>query len=293
LIEIQRTPNKFLDTHVRSYPPHNDEKYIEQYFYEEILKNNNLKSRLTYLPVQWTNYIADNNYGKNIDELQNWISNLNRKEKNKNFFTIVQYAGGPLVDLDNTLVFSSGGMFNTSFKTNLSYIKIPLLTKPHEIKITSKKKYLASYQGRPTHPIREDMIKLLSKSKGFNLKNIKKITKKDQSVFVKKINQSYFSICPRGTGPTSFRLYESFGLNSIPVYVSDEFYLPFTEIIDWKKLIVFIKENEIDNMPKMLTEIVDSGKYNEMLEYGNYCYSKYFNLKFVSSYIKNTVEFFK
>ena len=64
-------------------------------------------------------------------------------------------------------------------------------------------------------------------------------------------------------------------------------------LIDWKKLIVFIKENEIDNMPKMLTEIVDSGKYNEMLEYGNYCYSKYFNLKFVSSYIKNTVEFFK
>ena len=35
-------------------------------------------------------------------------------ESNKKYFTIVQYAGGPLVDLENTLIFSMGGAFDTN-----------------------------------------------------------------------------------------------------------------------------------------------------------------------------------
>ena len=39
---------------------------------------------------------------------------------------------------------------------------------------------------------------------------------------------------PRGYGPTSFRLYESIEMQSIPIYISDEFILPYSNIIDWE-----------------------------------------------------------
>ena len=46
-------------------------------------------------------------------------------------FTIVQYDGGPLVNLNNCIVFSSGGMFNTVLNNNLSYIPIRIITDEH------------------------------------------------------------------------------------------------------------------------------------------------------------------
>ena len=36
------------------------------------------------------------------------------------------------------------------------------------------------------------------------------------------MRDSLFSLCPRGYGPTSFRLYESIQLGSIPVYIAED-----------------------------------------------------------------------
>ena len=62
------------------------------------------------------------------------------------------------------------------------------------------------------------------------------------------LTQSIFSLCPRGFGPTSFRLYESIQLGAIPIYVSDKFHLPYKNFIDWEKLCLLIDINEIENI---------------------------------------------
>ena len=43
------------------------------------------------------------------------------------------------------------------------------------------------------------------------------------------ISESYFSLCPRGYGPTSFRLYESISLGTVPIYISDDFSYPLKD----------------------------------------------------------------
>ena len=49
--------------------------------------------------------------------------------------------------------------------------------------------------------------------------------------FENLIKSSFFFLCPKGYGPASFRLYESIELGTVPVYISDDFVLPFEEEI--------------------------------------------------------------
>ena len=85
-------------------------------------------------------------------------------------------------------------------------------------------------------------------------------------------------------------MYESFNINTVPVYISDEFHLPFQEIIDWNKLCVLVHPNEIYQIPKKLDNILNTNKYAEMLNYGKFCYENYFNYDFTIKYISNFIS---
>lgn len=293
MIKILDFPDQFMNTGlISNYPPHQKSENIEAQFYKYILKNKNLETNLTYIPIQWTNYLVKNSkYG--TDELQK-IVDIKTNNKKDIFFTIVQYDGGPLIDITNCIVFTCGGMFNTSIFPNTSYIPLPLLSDSHKNKkkIKRKRKYIASFVGRSTHPIRSEVEKQLSNKKGFLIENSENmsITKKNERKFVKIMYESYFSLCPRGYGPNSFRLYESFNINTVPVYISDQFHLPFQEIIDWNKLCVLVHPNEIYQIPKKLDNILNTNKYAEMLNYGKFCYENYFNYDFTIKYISSFIS---
>ena len=134
----------------------------------------------------------------------------------------------------------------------------------------------------------------LSRRKGYYVKNLKSdgIKIKDLTKFRKIISNSIFSLCPRGFGPTSFRLYESIQMGSIPIYISDEFILPYSNIIDWDKLSLLINLNEIDSIPEKVDKIIQSNMHLEMYEYGQYCYKEYFNNNFIIKNILDTVGSF-
>lgn len=290
MFEIVDVPDNFMDTGlISNYPPHQKTTNIEAKFFEFVKKTKSIESNLKYIPIQWTNYLVKNNkHGKhNLEKLVKEIVD----SKNHYHFTVVQYDGGPLVEIDNCIIFSCGGMFNTKMGQNTSFIPIPLLSDTHNSTTGKKKKYLASFNGRNTHPIRQSLYDSLYGMDGFriNLSDKNSIGKFDERRFKKELNQSYFSICPRGYGPASFRFYESFDLGAVPVYVSDEFHLPFTELIDWNKLCILIKPNEIDTIPKKLNSLLGSNNYSEMIEYGRYCSEKYFTYQFTIEYIMKTI----
>ena len=73
---------------------------------------------------------------------------------------------------------------------------------------------------------------------------------------------SLFSICPLGIGPNSIRLWESFTYNTIPVSISDDIWLPFYIDINWKDLIIDIKE---DNCQEILN--LDKIDSNRVIQY--------------------------
>ena len=90
------------------------------------------------------------------------------------------------------------------------------------------------------------------------------------------LENSVFTLCPRGTSPTSFRLYESMSSGSIPIYVSDTFWLPFEDEINWEEICVFIKPDEIDKIESIIDELVTSNKFDEMITKGQKVYKDYF-----------------
>jgi len=291
--KIYNVPQEFMDMSVIKYPPHQKSKNIEAKVYEEIIKNfSKLNSQLIYLPIQWTNYFVKNQYGKNISELQNYLDSL---PSNNKYFSVVQYAGGPLIEKDNVVFFGAGGFFNTKLYEDSSYIDIPLISDSHNIREFKKnKKYLASYQGRRTHPIRDDIVEIFSKKNNFYVRNLKTmdISYIDSIRFKRIMRNSLFSLCPRGYGPTSFRLYESIQLGSIPVYIAeeDEHILPYPELIDWEKLCVIEKKQNIKNLEAKLLSIFEKNEHHEKLKYGEYCLKNFFNHEFIANEIIKTVN---
>ena len=280
-----------MDLSILKYPIHNKSIGIEGYFYNYYI-NEEINTELTYLPIQWTNYLVKNKYGKDIEMLKSFINRLDFK--NNKFFTITQYDGGPLVNLNNTIVFSCSGMFNTPKNNNLSYINIPLLTEKQTPNFMSRKKIKVGYLGRNTHKIREELLKIYQHLDGYELINYfgTSASKKDNKLFRKLTSKSIFTLCPRGYGPTSFRLYESINLGSIPIYISDDFILPFQDKIDWDKLALLIKLEDIDSIHKKVEKILYNNKHIEMLNYGKECNVKYFNMEYTSNYISEQIQKF-
>jgi hypothetical protein len=67
------------------------------------------------------------------------------------------------------------------------------------------------------------------------------------------MGRSVFTLCPRGLGRASFRLYEAMSVCSIPVYIwDDREWLPFAEEIPWSELIVSVPVTDLASLPDRL-----------------------------------------
>tara|TARA_E500000331_G_scaffold344871_1_gene381688 strand:+ start:922 stop:1809 length:888 start_codon:yes stop_codon:yes gene_type:complete len=293
LIEIIKISEELLtpSENGKIYPPQNKELHtIEYLFYKYLVNNNTYESKLSYLPVQWESIIDNQNF--DTKSLNSLLDDIGKKEKK--IFTISRLTGGPKVNINNCIMFTTGGIFNTPKKNNLSYVPLPLLASRYEDTPEVEKEYLASYIGRNTHPIRVDLNKKFKRDSKFYVKNLDSMDSDfdliNQQKYIETISKSYFSLCPRGFGPTSFRLYESIELGSVPVYISDDFLLPFSDIIDWEKICIFSNYKDIKNLKTKMVDILESKKYSEMIEYGRYCNKKYFNNDFIVQYILDFVS---
>jgi hypothetical protein len=93
----------------------------------------------------------------------------------------------------------------------------------------------ASFIGALTHPLRHAIPRLAGDvvyAGGWVA------TPSDEAVkrCMEALARSRFAWCPRGYGPTSYRLYEAIRLGAIPVYVSDHHWLP--EMVPWEQVAI-------------------------------------------------------
>jgi hypothetical protein len=295
MLEIINIPQKFLPKMPFSYPPHqNYNPMIEERCFDYFLKNQNIiESNYTYLPIQWTSYNINNQYGTYLTEIKNYILELNKTFPNKKFFTVVQYDGGPLVELPNCTIFACCGTFKTPLTETTKVVQLPLLCDPHE-NVTSKtiKKYKGSFCGRETHHLRKKLFEIFGKNSEyyFNINDSCNLSKENIDNFKNILNDSYFSFCPRGYGPSSYRLYESLQFGSVPVYISDDLWLPFKDEVDWEDFCVLVTPDEMDSLPQKLENILNSEKYNDMVLKGQYYYKSYFNWNKTIEQIQKFIE---
>jgi hypothetical protein len=65
-------------------------------------------------------------------------------------------------------------------------------------------------------------------------------------------HDSQFVLCPRGTGPSTLRLFESMMMGRAPVIISDEWVAP--EGPEWPSFSFQVAENEVASIPDLLAE---------------------------------------
>jgi hypothetical protein len=261
------------------YPPFS-QMYFEKYFYNYIVKLNNNDISQKYIPVFWTE-LQISNYNKN--KLQHAMNNLN---KENNYFTVVQHDDGINVSLPiNVNVFGMGGV---------GHIPLPLTyenTEVFEKYKNNPKTIFCSFVGSITHNCRKIMVDQLSNKNDILIMTdgwTNQINLEKQEKFLNVTSSSRFTLCPRGYGKTSFRLYEALKLNSIPIYIYDESFLPYTELIDWSKMAILIHVNDICNLYQILKSISDN-QIHEMLEYSKK-YEYLFTYEGMCDYVVNKVN---
>jgi glycosyltransferase involved in cell wall biosynthesis len=90
--------------------------------------------------------------------------------------------------------------------------------------------------------------------------------------------ESEFTLCPRGYGATSFRLYEALQLDSIPVYIYDKPWIPFEELVNWEEFCVLIHIDQIEKLHKILSNISEEER-EKMRIAGKKAWKKFFTLE--------------
>lgn len=179
-----------------------------------------------YLPIQWTALYCNNGYGNHpiLHTIQKYIDGLDRSKK---YYTIVQYDDGILNNiehLDIKVIAMAGPRIDFA---------IPMLCTPHKFNfgVTAgrqaniKRDIFASFVGSLTHPIRATMIDQLKDKEGYY------ISTKHHNLYdyCHILARSKYALCPRGYGQSSFRIQEAIDFGAIPIYISDEFVLPYNK----------------------------------------------------------------
>lgn len=274
MIRIADVPKEFMPPLPNVYPPHQGTNpMIEERAYSFFSSKTELESDYIYIPIQWTSWHIDTNYGQNTKPLIEFCSQLTEKHPNEKFFTIVQYDGGTLIPIDNCRIFASSGSFSSPIGKNSLYEPIPLLCDPHNGFPREVREYKVGFVGRDTHHVRSKMYEILSKIPDY--KFVMNIYHNQTEIFREVLYNSVFALSPRGFGSASFRMYEAIQMQCIPIYITDEFWLPFTEYIDWSKMCLLIDVNEIHTIPNKVDQLLESGEYQNMIDYGQEIYEKY------------------
>lgn len=214
----QKIDSTQFQPEIRIIYPETNNPYFEKYY----LKNYQEVDGWTYLPVMWTAYYVNNDYGKNyraMQHLQNYLNNLDRTKK---YYTVVQYDDGILSNVSHLdlRVYAMSGK-------RIDY-PLPLICQPHPYTFNFERNILANFIGRDTHPVRKEIFKL----KGKNLLYVSSDSH-NLEAYCYILSTSVFTLCPRGYGQTSFRICEAMQFGSIPVYISNEFIFPHRMPFDY------------------------------------------------------------
>jgi hypothetical protein len=264
------------------YPPYHTGKYLEEYFYEYYLTNKDKfdNTGYTLIPAFWTN-IYNTNINRHL--IQTYLNHL---PKGKKYFTVSQHDDAVIEELpEDTIQFSAGGLNGQ--------IPIPLICSPIPESLmlkTNTKDILCSFVGTvlPNCKIRNSLYDLLKNEEDFYFTERTQwsptIPQNKLDEFINTTQRSWFTLCPRGYGLQSFRLYEALQLGSIPIFVYDIEWFPFADTIDWSTFSIIVHKEDISKIPYIINNI-NLEQRIEMIKNGKKIYENYFTLEKVCEQI--------
>lgn len=251
---------------------------FEEYFGMKYKDFDRKENDRIYLPIYWTNYYVSKNYGNDdMSELQEELDNLPR---DKSYFTICQWDDGILHDVSSLDLFVYGQGGHGDYP-------IPLNCVPHGIFSNSLLRptlasFIGSIDGR--HPVREKMRDVFKNVEDCVVEH--HMGKGTFTKFAKYLKESKFSLCPRGYGKTSFRICEALEAGSIPVYIYDEPWIPFEDIVPFNAYGVACHIDQIESLPEYLLELSKKrDTMKTMQKNGQIVYDRYYSYEGVRQQI--------
>ena len=233
-----------------NYPPHHTGDHLEEFFLK-FWESEGLGDR-KLIPVHWTavyNYRAKEGFGVNSpntklrNDLKRYLKDLDPKEK---YFVVCSHDDAPAEELPpDTIVFGAGG------NSNRIDVPIPLTCGAHNDIADFVRTIPLSFVGSLTHPLRNVMCQSLQGKQGVFISATEwspEVETQKIDLFKQVTQRSIFSLCPRGYGATSYRLYESMQLGAIPVYMSDKHLLPWSDELDWSEFCIVIHPEQFHNI---------------------------------------------
>jgi len=94
--------------------------------------------------------------------------------------------------------------------------------------------------------------------------------------------RSRFALCPRGTGASTIRFWESLQAGAIPVLIADDMRLP--NFFDWNQCVIRVKETDVQLIPQIL-EGISFKKELAMRKACLVAYDRFANHNFISPII--------
>jgi len=178
------------------------------------------------LPLAWNiNKVGVRNTQRILDDVCNTHSD-------KKLFFVCQHI------LVNKLNFHGHLVFTPHATLLDSYIPIPHYSCTYDLSLVKpwkERKYKFSFMGSfKTHPTRrklydyfkekEDCLILDTGSWHFEIS--KKKREKNARKYIEILGDTKYSLCPRGTGPSTIRIWEALAMKSFPVILSDHLKMP-------------------------------------------------------------------
>ena len=276
-----------------AYPPYHKGEYLEEYFVNRFSDNQNQASRLL-IPVHWTavfNYCVKSGLGQGTKnwELRNKLFNkIAALPNDLEYFTVSTHDDAPQGEFPpNTKHFYAGG--NSSIGTD----PIPLVCSALNFDLDPQKLIFCSFVGSATNNVRNHALQQLHSKDGYLINAFHwqpDVSQDQQNLFLNCTSRSRFTLCPRGYGATSYRLYEAMQLGSIPVYISDKHLLPWSDELDWSSFCVVVKKMEnYDHLDQLLKNMTETTVRN-MQEKIKEIYPLYFTIPAVYNQIIERVK---
>lgn len=185
--------------------------------------------------------------------------------------------------------FNFGRIRSCSYTASYDPYKNPYVWNHNPI-MSQNKKYLFSFVGRNCDISRDKIFCMdftrkdlffeeTSKTYDIYQRDLKGLTMEKK--FYESLLSSKFSLCPRGWGANSYRLFESMMLGVSPIIISDEWVLPKGP--RWEDFSIFIKVKDIANLEKIVSKY--EHKYIEMGQAARQAYLQYYDEKVYFNYV--------
>jgi hypothetical protein len=129
--------------------------------------------------------------------------------------------------------------YNTS-KPTANDLLVPFwnITTTQSPNTNQNRQWKASFIGQAHGDLRKRLRYAFQNRPGYYFSD----ERRPEPEYLEVMRDSWFALCPRGGGLSSYRMFEAIQCESILVLFADDYALPFTDILDWRSFCVRIPE---------------------------------------------------